>query len=63
MLKYAPAPAAPQIIVALLFSSRARLDAAWLRTQLPNATTNAQNNARLGAGVVANALNRRRRFG
>ena len=28
------------------------LDAAWLRTQLPNATTNAQNNVRLAAGVV-----------
>jgi hypothetical protein len=28
------------------------LDAAWLRTQLPNATTNAQNDVRLGAGVV-----------
>jgi hypothetical protein len=28
------------------------LDAAWLRTQLPNATTNAQNNVRLGAGAV-----------
>jgi hypothetical protein len=28
------------------------LDAAWLHTQLPNATTNAQNNVRLGPGVV-----------
>jgi outer membrane immunogenic protein len=28
------------------------LDAAWLRTQLPNATTNAQNNVRVGAGAV-----------
>jgi hypothetical protein len=28
------------------------LDADWLRTQLPNATTNTQNNLRLGAGVV-----------
>jgi hypothetical protein len=28
------------------------LDANWLRTQLPNATTNVQNNFRLGAGVV-----------
>ena len=37
------------------------LDAAGLRTQLPSATTNAQNNVRLGAGVVlsfTNALNR-----
>jgi hypothetical protein len=33
------------------FSLRA-LDADWLRTQLPNATTNVQNNLRLGAGVV-----------
>jgi hypothetical protein len=28
------------------------LDADWLRTQLPNATTNVQNNFRLGAGMV-----------
>ncbi len=28
------------------------LDAAWLRTQLPNSTNNTQNNLRLGAGVV-----------
>jgi hypothetical protein len=28
------------------------LDADWLRTQLPNGTTNVQNNLRLGAGVV-----------
>jgi opacity protein-like surface antigen len=28
------------------------LDAAWLRTQLPNATDNVQNNLRLGAGIV-----------
>jgi hypothetical protein len=28
------------------------LDAAWLRTQLPNSTDNVQNNVRLGAGVV-----------
>ena len=28
------------------------LDAAWLRTQLPNATTSAQDNVRLGAGAV-----------
>ena len=28
------------------------LDAAWLRTQLPNSTDNVQNNLRLGAGVV-----------
>jgi hypothetical protein len=28
------------------------LDADWLRTQLPNATTNVQNNSRLGAGIV-----------
>ncbi|MGA2729962.1 MAG: hypothetical protein ABSE96_19295 [Terracidiphilus sp.] len=27
-------------------------EADWLRTQLPNATTNVQNNLRLGAGVV-----------
>ena len=27
-------------------------EANWLRTQLPNATTNVQNNLRLGAGVV-----------
>jgi hypothetical protein len=33
------------------FAVRA-LDADWLRTQLPNATTNVQNNLRLGAGVV-----------
>jgi hypothetical protein len=28
------------------------LDAAWLRTQIPNATDNVQNTLRLGAGVV-----------
>jgi hypothetical protein len=28
------------------------LEADWLRTQLPNADTNVQNNVRLGAGVV-----------
>jgi hypothetical protein len=28
------------------------LEANWLRTQLPNATTNVQNNLRLGAGLV-----------
>lgn len=28
------------------------LDAGWLRTELPNATTNVQNNLRLGAGLV-----------
>jgi hypothetical protein len=28
------------------------LDAAWLRTQLPNSTDNAENNLRLGAGAV-----------
>jgi len=28
------------------------LDAAWLHTQLPNATNNVQNTLRLGAGVV-----------
>jgi hypothetical protein len=28
------------------------LDAAWLRTQLPNSTSNVQNNLRLGAGLV-----------
>jgi hypothetical protein len=28
------------------------LDAAWVRTELPNATDNVQNNLRLGAGVV-----------
>jgi len=33
------------------FSARA-FDANWLRTQLPNATTNVQNNLRLGAGIV-----------
>jgi hypothetical protein len=33
------------------FSVRA-IDADWLRTQLPNATTNVQNNLRLGAGIV-----------
>jgi hypothetical protein len=33
------------------FSVRA-FDANWLRTQLPNATTNMQNNLRLGAGIV-----------
>ena len=27
-------------------------EANWLRTQLPNSTTNVQNNLRLGAGVV-----------
>lgn len=33
------------------FSVRA-FDADWLRTQLPNATTNVQNNLRLGIGLV-----------
>lgn len=28
------------------------LDAEWLRTQLPNGTTNVQNNLRLGTGIV-----------
>jgi hypothetical protein len=28
------------------------LQASWLRTQLPNATTSAQNNLTLGAGVA-----------
>ncbi len=28
------------------------IDAGWLRTQLPNATNNVQNNLRLGAGIV-----------
>jgi hypothetical protein len=28
------------------------LDAAWVRTQLPNSTDNVQNNFRLGAGIV-----------
>jgi hypothetical protein len=28
------------------------LDAAWLRTQFPNATNSVQNNLRLGAGIV-----------
>jgi hypothetical protein len=28
------------------------IDAAWLRTQLPNSTTNVQNNLRIGVGVV-----------
>jgi hypothetical protein len=32
------------------FSVRA-FDANWLRTQLPNVTTNVQNNLRLGAGM------------
>lgn len=30
------------------------LEADWLRTQLPNATTGVQNNLRLGAGVIFN---------
>jgi opacity protein-like surface antigen len=33
------------------FAVRA-VDAAWLRTQLPNATDNLQNNPRLSAGIV-----------
>jgi hypothetical protein len=33
------------------FAVRA-LDADWLRTELPNATTNVQNNLRLGAGLI-----------
>ena len=33
------------------FSVRA-FDANWLRTQLPNAATNVQNNLRLGAGII-----------
>jgi peptidoglycan-associated lipoprotein len=28
------------------------LEADWLRTQLPNATTNVQNNLRVGAGLI-----------
>jgi len=28
------------------------IEADWLRTQLPNATTNVENNIRLGAGIV-----------
>jgi hypothetical protein len=28
------------------------IDAGWLRTQLPNATANVQNNLRLGAGLI-----------
>jgi peptidoglycan-associated lipoprotein len=28
------------------------IEADWLRTQLPNSTTNVQNNLRLGAGIV-----------
>ncbi len=28
------------------------LDAAWVRTQLPNSTNNRQNSLRLGAGLV-----------
>jgi hypothetical protein len=28
------------------------IQANWLRTQMPNATTNVQNNLLLGAGVV-----------
>ena len=35
------------------FSIRA-IEADWLRTQLPNATTGAQNNLGLGAGVIFN---------
>jgi hypothetical protein len=27
-------------------------EANWLRTELPNATTNVQNNLRLGAGIL-----------
>ena len=27
-------------------------EADWLRTQMPNATTNVQNNLRLGAGLI-----------
>lgn len=39
--------------VPLAHHLRARiLEADWLRTQLPNATTNVQNNLRLGAGLV-----------
>jgi hypothetical protein len=37
--------------VAHHFAVRA-FDADWLRTQLPNATTNVQNNFRLGAGLI-----------
>jgi len=33
------------------FALRA-LDAEWLRTQLPNSTTNVQNSLRIGAGIV-----------
>jgi hypothetical protein len=33
------------------FALRA-IEANWLRTQLPNATTNVQNNLRLGAGLI-----------
>lgn len=33
------------------FAVRA-LDAEWLRTQLPNGTTDVQNNLRLGTGLV-----------
>jgi len=28
------------------------LEADWLRTQMPNATTNVQNNLRVGAGLI-----------
>jgi len=28
------------------------IEANWLRTQMPNATTNVQNNLRLGAGLI-----------
>lgn len=28
------------------------MEANWVRTQLPNSTTDAQNNLRIGAGVV-----------
>jgi hypothetical protein len=33
------------------FALRA-IEANWLRTQMPNATTNVQNNLRLGAGLI-----------
>ena len=33
------------------FAVRA-IEANWLRTQMPNATTNVQNNLRLGAGLI-----------
>jgi hypothetical protein len=39
------------VFVSRHFAARA-IEASWLRTNLPNATTNEQNNLRLGAGIV-----------